>query len=149
MDTRALKTGHWIAAANRYHSFSTGDLFENLEAVVNGEFEPPLAVHVSPNPIKAMHAYLWAPVIESTDSLTVNYGDQTVRFEWNDFTGLVDDIETLRSNGFRVKDVRSGEPRVKDVDSVGLERYRRIENRLSKHRGSSLFELALTASTSS
>lgn len=148
MDTRSLKTGHWYASKDTYSSFSTGDLYEVLEKAANGELVSPLALHVSPNPIKAMHAYLWVPIIDSADPLTVSYGEQKVQFDWDTFEQLVEDIETLRGNGFRVKDVRSGEPRVKDLEKVGMEEYREIEDRLEQYRGSSLFELALTASTS-
>jgi hypothetical protein len=147
MYTRALKTGHWIATENQYHSFSTGDLYNNLEAIAKGEFDTPLAVHISTSPIKAEHAYLWTPVAESNDSIVVSYGQQIVRVGWGEFTKLVDDIETLRANGFRVKDVRSGEPRARDLEKVGFEQYQKIDNRISKHRGSTLFEIALTASS--
>lgn len=147
MDTRSLKTGHWYAAQNTYESFSTGDLYQVLEQIASGEMETPVAVHISPNPIKAMHAYLWTPVVKTTDLLVVSYGQQTVRFEWSEFEQLVEDVETLRANGFRVKDVQSGEPRIRDLEKTGLKEYRRIENRLEKHRGSAFFELVLTAST--
>mgnify|MGYP000586050042 CR=1 FL=1 len=130
-----------------YYSFSTGDIFEVLEQVVDGEFETPLAVHVSENPIKAQHSYLWTPVVDSSDPLVLSYGSQTVRVEWSSFKQLVDDIETLRGAGFRVKDVKSGEPRIRDLEDIGREEYREIEDRIQEYRGSTVFELALTAST--
>lgn len=147
MNTRELKTGHWMATEQRYRSFPTAELFETLEKIVSDGFETPLAVHVSENPIKAQHSYLWTPVIDSTDPLVLSYGTQTVRVEWTEFEQLVDDIETLRGAGFRVKDIKSGEPRVKDLEEIGSREYRRIDDRLQEYRGSTLFELALTAST--
>ena len=148
MDTRSLKTGHWYATENNFESFSTGDLFPVLEQAAAGELGTPVAVHVSPNPIKAMHAYLWAPVVDASESLTVSFGEQKVLLEWPEFEQLVEDIEELRAAGFRVKDVRSGDPRVKDLEELGVQRYREIENQIKHYRGGSLFELALTASTS-
>jgi len=147
MNTRELKTGHWRATENQYRSFSTGEIFQVLEEIAEGEFSEPLSVHISDNPIKAQHSYLWSPVMENTDSLVVSYGDQIVRFDWSEFKQLVDDIETLRGAGFRVKDVKSGEPRVRDLESIGIKEYRKIEDRLQEYRGSNLFELALTASS--
>jgi hypothetical protein len=147
MDTRTLKTGHWYATDNTYERFSTGNLYKILQRAANGELGNPLALHISPNPIKAMHAYIWAPVVDSSDPLVVSYGQQQVLFEWETFEQLVADIETLRESGFRVKDIRSGEPRVNDLESVGLETYQEIENRLQKYRGGNMFEIALTTST--
>lgn len=85
--------------------------------------------------------------MENSSSLVVSYGDQIVRFDWTEFEQLVDDIETLRGAGFRVKDVKSGEPRVGDLEKVGRKVHREIEDRLQEYRGSTLFELALTVST--
>ena len=147
MNTRELKTGHWLATEDQYHSFSTGDIFQVLEQVAEGDYGEPLSIHISENPIKAQHSYLWSPVMENSSSLVVSYGDQVVRFDWTEFEQLVDDIETLRGAGFRVKDVKSGKPRVGDLEEIGVEEYRRIEDRLQEYRGSTLFELALTAST--
>jgi len=146
MNTRSLKTGHWLATEDRYRSFSTGDIFQVLEQVAEGKYSEPLSVHISDNPIKAQHSYLWCPVMENSSSLVVSYGDQVVRFDWTEFEQLVDNIETLRGAGFRVKDIKSGEPRVGDLEDIGLEEYRKIEDRLREYRGSNLFKLALTAS---
>ena len=147
MNTRELKTGHWLATEDQYISFSTGDIFQVLEQVAENEYGEPLSIHISDNPIKAQHSYLWAPVMENSDSLVVSYGDQVVRFDWSEFKQVVDDIEKLRGAGFRVKDVKSGEPRVRDLQDIGVETYREIEGRLQRYRGSNLFELALTASS--
>jgi len=135
-----------MATENQYRSFSTGDLFDILEKIASNRFETPLALHVSENPIKAQHSYLWTPVIDSVDPLVLSYGTQTVRVKWTEFEQLVDEIETLRGAGFRVKDIKSGEPRVGDLEDIGLEEYRKIEDRLREYRGSNLFKLALTAS---
>jgi len=147
MNTRELKTGHWLATENQYKSFSTGDIYEVLKKVAEGEYDTPLSIHVSDNPIKAQHSYLWCPVLESTDQLLLSYGKQVVRFRWSEFKQLVDDIEILRRAGFRVKDIKSGEPRVRDLEDIGAEEYRKIEDRIQEYRGSTVFELALTAST--
>ncbi len=147
MNTRELKTGHWLATQDQYRSFSTGDIFQVLNEVAEGGYREPFAVHISDNPIKAQHSYLWCPVMEDNSSLVVSYGDQVVRFDWSEFEQLVGDIETLRGSGFRVKDIKSGEPRVRDLEDLGVEEYRRIEENLEDFRGSSLFELALTASS--
>ena len=147
MNTRELKTGHWLATEDQYRSFSTGDIFDILEQVVDGGFETPLAIHISENPIKAQHSYLWTPVVDSTDPLVLSYGDQIIRVNWSDFKQLVYDIETLRGAGFRVKDIKSGEPRVQDLEDIGRDQYRKTEDRIQEYRGSTAFELALTAST--
>jgi len=47
MDQRPLKQGHWIVSVNQHRRVSTGDLIEVFQRLEAGEYESPLAVHVS------------------------------------------------------------------------------------------------------
>lgn len=146
MDNRGLKQGHWIVSSNGYQSVSTGDLRGEFERLQKGLFEPPVAVHVSENPIRSEHAYLWTPVLQSTDPLLLTYGRQSVLLDWTEFDDLLGAIEELRWHGFRGDDIRSGEPRVSDLDSVGSERYWMLDDLIDPYRGTPLFEVAWTVS---
>lgn len=148
MDQRSLKQGHWIVSASEHRRVSTGDLLEELKRIGRGEYEPPLAVHVSENPIRSEHAYLWTPIINSTDALLLTYGRESVFFEWGEFYRLLDAVEELRWHGFRGDDIRSGEPRVRDLDSVGAARYWTLNERINPHRGTAFLGVVWTASRS-
>lgn len=148
MDHRDVKQGHWIASSSDHRSISTGDLLSEFQRVQDGEYDLPLAVHVSENPIRSEHAYLWTPPTYSTDPLLLTYGRQNVVLQWAEFDQLLSAIEELRWHGFRGDDIRSGEPRVRDLDSVGRERYRTLNERIDPHRGTALFEVAWTVSRS-
>jgi len=148
MDHRGLKQGHWLVSDSELRTPSTGDLLPLFREVQRGAIEPPLAVHVSENPIRSEHAYLWTPVIHSTDPLLLSYGRESVVVEWDEFDRLLSAVEELRWHGFRGDDIRSGEPRVRNLDSVGADRYVTLNERIDPHRGTGLFELVWTLSRS-
>lgn len=148
MGHRELKQGHWIASANDHRKISTGDLLEEFQRLEGGEYEPPLAVHVSENPIRSEHAYHWTPVIHSTETLLLTYGRESSYFKWNEFHQLLDAVEELRWHGFRGDDIRSGEPRVRDLDSIGTDRYWTLDGKIEPHRGTAFFEVVWTVSRS-
>jgi len=149
MNTRALKNGHWIVTEDAFMNPSTGDIYDVLDAATSGEYGTPIAVHVSENPIRSEHGYLHTPVSERSDPLMLSFGSDTLRIEWGSFSQLVDDIETLRGAGFRLDDIRSGTPRIKDLDEVGMDRFRELDRRIDADRGSIRFELAIMVSTNS
>ena len=148
MDHRELKQGHWLVTEDEYVGFQSGEIFNKLRAVAEGEFSLPVAIHVSRNPIKAEHAYLWTPVMISSERLRVSYGKAQVAFRWPELEQIVELVEELRAAGFRLDDIRKGSPRQQDLMEVGLDRYREIESCLSRWRGSLVFELGLDASSS-
>jgi len=148
MDHRGLKQGHWIASDDEHQGISTGDLLEEFRRLERGEYEPPLAVHVSENPIRSEHAYLWTPVVFSADPMLLTYARESVLFEWSEFNQLLDAVEELRWHGFRGDDIRSGEPRVRDLDSIGSERYWTLNERIDPHRSTALLEVIWTVSRS-
>jgi hypothetical protein len=148
MDQRELKQGHWIVSSSEHRRVSTGDLLEEFEQLERGEYKPPLAVHVSEDPIRSEHAYLWTPVIHSTDTLLLTYSRETAFFEWDEFHEILSAVEELRWHGFRGDDIRSGEPRVRDLDSVGAERYWTLNERIEPHRGTAFLDIAWTVSRS-
>ena len=148
MDTRALKNGHWIASASEYASISTGNLPEYFDRLRDGEYETPLAVHLSENPIRSEHAYLWTPIVHETAPLTLDYAGKTVELDWTEYDRVLEAVEELRWHGFRGDDIRSGEPRVRDLQSVGRDRYRTLDARLNPHRGTPLLDVAWTLSRS-
>lgn len=143
---RGLKQGHWLASADTYERVSTGDLPDVLRGVRAGAYDPPLAIHVSDNPIRSEHAYFWTPTNPYTSPLVVSYDDRRVAIDWGALDQLVADIERLRRNGFRLDDIRAGEPRVRNLDSLGSDAYRRIDERIDPHRRTALFECAITLS---
>lgn len=146
MGQRSLKQGHWVASDDQYESVSTGDLPELFQQIRAGEYSTPLAVHVSENPIRSEHAYLWTPVVYSTDPLTVTYGKQTVSIDWHEFDTLLAAVEELRWHGFRGADIRSGEPRVRNLESVGKDRYRKLNHILDPYRGTAFLDVVWTLS---
>lgn len=148
MDHRGLKQGHWLVTGHEFRSVSTGDLLDVFREIQAGEVEPPLAVHVSENPIRSEHAYHWTPVVHSTEPLLLSYGRQTVLLEWGVFGRVLDAVEELRWHGFRGDDIRSSEPRVRDLASIGASRYWKLNERLDAHRGTPLFEVVWTVSRS-
>ncbi len=148
MDQRGLKQGHWIASAHQQKSVSTGDLLEEFRDIRDGAYDPPLAVHVSENPIRSEHAYLWTPVVTSTSPLVLSYARQTVRVNWDEFADLLTAVEELRWYGFRGDDIRSGEPRVRDLTRVGKDRYRELDSIIDPHRGTGFLEVVWTLSRS-
>lgn len=148
MGQRGLKQGHWVASADTYESVSTGDLPEIFQQVRADGFDTPLALHVSENPIRSEHAYLWTPVVHSTDPLVVTYGKQTVSVDWREFDTLLAAVEELRWHGFRGDDIRSGEPRVRDLESIGTDRYGELDHVIEPHRGTPFLEVVWTLSRS-
>lgn len=148
MNTRELKQGHWIVSSDTYESVSTGDLFDLFRDIRDGKHDPPIAVHISENPIRSEHAYLWTPATHRTDPLTASYSRQTARFEWDTFDQLLDAVEELRRHGFRGDDIRSGEPRVRDLESVGADRYRELDRIIDPHRRTPLLDIVWTVSRS-
>lgn len=148
MSHKSLKSGHWIATPNTYESPSTGDLPELFESLRRGEYETPLAVHVSENPIRSEHAYLWTPTNEDTQPLTITYSRQQARVDFDVLETLVRAVEDLRLHGFLLDDIRSGEPCVSDVSSIGRETFRIVDAVIEPHRGTTLLEVAITLSQS-
>lgn len=148
MDHRSLKQGHWVATRDQFRSVSTGDLLDVLREIRDGAVDAPLAVHVSANPIRSEHAYLWTPVSDTHAPLRLSYDQQTVSLEWNVFDRLLAAVEELRWHGFRGDDIRSGEPRVRDLASVGPSRYQTIDSRIEPYRGTALLDVVWTASRS-
>lgn len=148
MDHRGLKQGHWLVTEHKFRSVSTGDLLEAFREIQTGDVKPPLAVHVSENPIRSEHAYLWTPVVHSTAPLLLSYGRESVLLEWDEFDRLLNAVEELRWYGFRGDDIRSGEPRVRDLDAVGADRYWTLSERIDPYRGTPFFEVVWTVSRS-
>jgi hypothetical protein len=148
MDHRELKQGHWLVTEKEFRSVSTGDLLGLFREIQSGDVEPPLAMHVSENPIRSEHAYLWTPVVHSTNPLLLSYARESVLVEWDEFDHLLDAIEELRWHGFRGDDIRSGEPRVRDLAAVGGGRYWTLNDRIGPYRGTALLEVVWTVSRS-
>jgi hypothetical protein len=147
MDTRTLKQGHWVAHTDGLIQPSTGDLLEVFRDLRAGKFDTPLAVHVTSSPIRSSHAYLWTPVNVTTSPLTVAYDRQRVRLgDWQAFEGLLTAIEDLRLHGFTFDELRSGEPRVRNLREIGRDAYQNRDVVLDPHRRTSRLELALTLS---
>ena len=148
MDQRSLKNGHWIAASNRHDGISTGDLPKHFELLRDGAYEPPLAVHLTSSPIQSFHAYLWTPVRERTGPVVLDFDRETVRFEWGEFDALLAAVEDCRWHGFTLDEIRSGEPRVRNLDSIGIGPYQRVDAVIDPHRRSPFLEVAITLSRS-
>jgi len=148
MDHRDLKQGHWVVTTNEFRRVSTGDLLGVLRDIRDGELTPPLGVHVSENPIRSEHAYLWTPVVHSAAPLLLTYGRESVLLEWDKFDRLLNAVEELRWYGFRGDDIRSQEPRVRDLAAVGADRYWTLNERIKPHRGTPFFEVVWTVSRS-
>jgi len=148
MDQRALKQGHWIVTAETHERVSTGDLHDRFESLRDGEYDPPIAIHVSKNPIRSEHAYLWTPVNEQLARPAVSYDRQCTTLDWSVYETVLTLVEELRWYGFRGDDIRSGEPRVSDLESIGADRFREVEEMIEPHRGTALLEIAWTVSRS-
>jgi len=149
MNTRTLKQGHWIAHDDGLLQPSTGDLLEVFRELVDGVYDPPLAIHVTSSPIRSSHAYLWTPVNETERPLTVAFDRQHVRVsDWVEFESLLTSIEDLRLHGFTFDEIRSCEPRVDNVRSMGREAYQRRQYIVERYRRTAELELALTLSRS-
>lgn len=145
---RDVKSGHWIAHADGFESPSTGDLLETFAALRAGEYEPPVAVHVTDSPIRSSHAYLWTPVNYGTTCPVVDVDRRSARVDWDAFARLLAAVEQLRAHGFRLDDIRSGSPRVGDLQSIGSERYRELDACIERWRDTAGLELALICSRS-
>lgn len=146
MSQKSLKNGHWIATLEEYISVSTGDLREEFGKLRDGVYSPPLAVHLSANPIQSEHAYLWTPVAHSTSPLKLDYAGQIVMIEWPEFNRVLRAVEDFRWHGFRLDDIRGDEPRIRDLDSLGIPEYRRVNEIVDPYRSTALLEVAITLS---
>ena len=147
MDQRRFKQGHWLTHVDGVECPSTGDLLATFRQLRSGEFDPPLAVHVTSSPIRSSHAYLWTPVNETTKPLTVAFDREKVRIgQWDTFEGLVAAIEDLRLHGFTFDEIKSGEPRVANLRKIGREGYWTRDRIIDPHRWTAWIELALTLS---
>lgn len=149
MDQRTYKQGHWIAHSGGVETPSTGDLLDHFRALRGDEYDPPLAAHVTSSPIRSSHAYLWTPVNATDDTVIVAYDREHVRIgDWQAFSQLVAAIEDLRLHGFTFDEIRSGEPRVRNLRQIGRGRYRDRDQVIDSHRRTARLELALTLSRS-
>lgn len=147
MDQRTFKQGHWLVHADGVKSPSTGDLLATFRQLRSGEFDPPLAVHVTSSPIRSSHAYLWTPVNETAKPLTVAFDREKVRIgQWDTFEGLVAAVEDLRLHDFTFDEIKSGEPRVANLRKIGREGYWTRDRIIDPHRWTAWIELALTLS---
>lgn len=150
MDQRTFKQGHWIVHDDGVETPSTGDLLEHFRALRDGEYDPPLAIHVTSSPIRSSHSYLWTPMNVTDRPLTVAYDREHVRItDWDSFAKLLTAIEDLRLCGFTFDEIRSGEPRTNNVAEIGVQAYRERDQQLDPHRRTARLELALTLSRSS
>lgn len=149
MNTRTLKQGHWLVHADGLRLPSTGDLLDVFRELRAGEYETPLAVHVTSSPIRSSHAYLWTPVNVTRSPFTIAFDRQTVRIaDWDVFAGLLTAIEDLRLHGFTFDEIRHGEPRVRNLREVGRTTYLACDGTIDPHRRTARLELALTLSRS-
>ena len=149
MAQRTYKQGHWVAHDVDTETPSTGDLLGLFRRLRAGDYDPPLAIHVTSSPIRSSHSYLWTPVNISTNPLTVAYDREKVRIEdWQTFANLVAAIEDLRLHRFTFDEIKSGEPRVQNVESIGLPAYRDRAQVIEPYRRTARLELALTLSRS-
>lgn len=149
MDQRTYKQGHWLAHDSGVETPSTNDLRGLVADLRAGQLTPPLAFHVTSSPIRSSHAYLWTPVNETLPPLTVAYDRQQIRIrDWDQFEGLVAAIEDLRLAGFTFDEIRSGEPRVRNLQAIGKEDYLKRDATIDENRCTGRLELALTLSRS-
>ncbi|WP_336328509.1 hypothetical protein [Halovenus sp. HT40] len=149
MDQRTFKQGHWIAHADGVESPSTGDLLDSFRLLRRGNIDAPFAVHVTSSPIRSSHSYIWTPVNATDDTVTVAYDREQVRIDdWSVFSQLVAAIEDLRLHGFTFDEIRSGEPRVRNLREIGRGTYRDRDQVIDPHRRTACLELALTLSRS-
>jgi len=149
MDQRTYKQGHWIGHNDGTETPSTGDLLTAFHELRDGKYDPPLAVHVTSSPIRSSHAYLWTPVNTTAQPLTVAYDRETVRIhDWSQFERLLSAIEDLRLCGFTFDELRSGQPRVRNLREIGRDAYCDRDEIVDPHRRTARLELALTLSRS-
>ncbi|QCC57264.1 hypothetical protein [Natrinema thermotolerans] len=145
-EARGIKIGHWLATADTYQRVSTGDLLETIQAIGEGEYDPPLALYIAKRANISQHSYLWTPIAHSTDPLTFAYARRTVTIGLAELFELVAAVECLRWHGFRLDDIRAGRPRVADLGSIGRELYQRADAVIAPHRETATLEAALTLS---
>ena len=143
---KKFKNGNWLATPNEYIQFSTGDIKTVLRDVFVGEYETPFALHVAEEPIRSEHAYLWTPVCHSNNPVTLDYSRRTVTVGSDDFETLIEAVEELRSHGFRLEDLRHDAGRIRDIKSIGRDRYNELRDDIEPYRQTTLFELVLKAS---
>jgi len=148
MDTNTLKRGHWLVTQKQLLQPSTGDLYTTISKLAIDEYEPPLAFHVSANPIRSEHAYLQTPLSFQTDPVSLDYDGNTIQTDVDTLLDITHSVEILRRNGFRINDIQTGEHRVRDIKRVGSTTYRKLTNFIDRYRGSPRFELAVTISRS-
>lgn len=150
MAQRTFKQGNWIVHDAGVESPSTGDLLDAFRDLRAGQYNPPLAVHVTSSPIRSSHSYLWTPVNQTAQPLTVAYDRQQVSIDdWGEFERLLVAIEDFRLSGFTFDELRSGEPRVRNIKSIGRDAYLERSESLDEYRRTPTLELALTLSRSS
>jgi hypothetical protein len=148
-DQREYQQGHWLAHPGGVETPSTGDLRRVFTQLRAGALQLPLAVHVTSSPIRSSHSYLWTPINVTQRPLTVAYDRQQVRIDdWQAFASLVGAVEDLRLHGFTFDELRSGEPRTRNVAGIGIETYRDRNAVIDPHRRTARLELALTLSRS-
>lgn len=146
MNQRSLKNGHWIAAANRYDSISTGDLPEHFQQLRDGAYESPLAVHLTSSPIQSFHSYLWTPLNHSHAPLVLDFDREAARLSWPDYDDLLEAVEDLRWHGFTLKEIRSGEPRLSNLQSVGRRQWAAVNEVIDPYRRTPELEAVITLS---
>ena len=148
MSNKPLKNGHWIATPDEYRRISTSDLLDNIQNIIQNKIEIPFSFHFSSNPILSEHAYLYTPVSYSTSEIVLDYDGTDITIGSEEFESLLDAVEVLRYNGFRLDDIRSGVPRVYNLEQIGVENYKRIDDFLSGYRDTQVLEVVITASRS-
>jgi hypothetical protein len=146
MKQRSLRTGSWFVNADRFNKVSTGDLLQRFHDIAAGDYDAPFAFRITPAPIKSQHAYLWTPVAHDTSTFPVSFGKRQLSVNWGTLAQVVAAIEELRANRFRLDDIRHDQPRVNALQELGRDRYNAVNQFLQRHRGSTLFELAITIS---
>lgn len=145
---KEVKGGQWIAHESGFEQPSTGDLLEEFVAIRGGEYDPPVAIHVTESPIRSSHAYLWTPVNYGIEAPHVAVDRRQNKLYWSDFEKLLVAVERLRAHGFRLADIRNGTPRVDDLRSVGRDTYAELDATIDRYRDTAGLELALILSRS-
>lgn len=147
LDTRTLKQGHWIAHVDGLLLPSTGDLLDAFRSIRAGDYEAPLAIHVTSSPIRSSHAYLWTPTNATTSPLSIAFDRERVRIsDWDAFEQLLVAVEDLRLNGFTFDEIRSDEPRVGNLRTIGRDAYQDRTQLIDPARRTPRLDLALTLS---
>lgn len=143
---REFKNGSWVATENEFNQFSTGDIKQTIRDIAEGEYDTPYALHVAESPMLSEHAYLWTPISHSTGTITLDFSRRTVTVSHEEFFELIDRVETLRGEGFRLDDIRHLGGRIRDIQNLGKDEYLDQVAALEPYHKSPLFELALKAS---